>query len=81
MSCSLFLIGIGANDYNLLLFQNRSEDEIQPVVPKVVEKIGSAIEVLIGLGARTLVVPGNTPMGCRPTYLAVFRSNDVLRRL
>jgi hypothetical protein len=51
------------------------------VVPKVVEKIGSAIEVLIGLGARTLVVPGNTPMGCRPTYLAVFRSNDVLRRL
>jgi hypothetical protein len=46
MSCSLFLIGIGANDYNLL-FQNRT-DEIEPWSPKVVEKIGSAIEVLIG---------------------------------
>ncbi|GJN31565.1 hypothetical protein PR202_gb19979 [Eleusine coracana subsp. coracana] len=77
MSCSLFLLGIGVNDYNNFLFQNRSfTAEIKPLVPKVVEKIGNAIKVLIGLGAKTIVVPGNIPMGCRPRYLAMFQSNN-----
>lgn len=30
---------------------------------------------LIGLGAKTLVVPGNLPIGCIPTYLMQFESD------
>lgn len=77
VSCSLFLVGIGVNDYNNPLFQNRSfTAEIKPLVPKVVEKVGNAIKVLIGLGVKTIFVPGNIPMGCRPRYLAMFQSNN-----
>ncbi|XP_062209253.1 GDSL esterase/lipase At1g31550-like [Phragmites australis] len=78
MSRSLFLMGeIGANDYNYPFFQNRSfTAEIKPLVPKVVQKIESAVKVLIGLGAKTIVVPGNVPMGCIPRYLAKFRSSN-----
>ncbi|CAO2148337.1 unnamed protein product [Urochloa humidicola] len=63
MSSSLFLMGeIGGNDYNHPFFQNRSlEHEIKPLVPKVTEKIKNATKVLIGLGAKTIVVPGNFP--------------------
>ncbi|XP_062209252.1 GDSL esterase/lipase At1g28600-like [Phragmites australis] len=76
MSRSLFLMGeIGGNDYNHPFFQNRSfAAEIKPLVPKVIQKIESAVKVLIGLGAKTIVVPGNVPMGCIPRYLAMFRS-------
>ncbi|TVU46913.1 hypothetical protein EJB05_06486, partial [Eragrostis curvula] len=77
VSCSLFLLGIGGNDYNNPFFQNRSfTTEIKPLVPKVVGKIEKAIKVLIGHGAKTIVVPGNVPTGCRPRYLATFRSNN-----
>jgi phospholipase/lecithinase/hemolysin len=30
----------------------------------------------MGLGAKTIVVPGNFPIGCSPGYLAKFRAND-----
>ncbi|KAF8675875.1 hypothetical protein HU200_047368 [Digitaria exilis] len=30
---------------------------------------------LIGLGAKTLVVPGNLPIGCIPEYLTMFKSD------
>ncbi|KAF8730708.1 hypothetical protein HU200_016568 [Digitaria exilis] len=68
MSSSLFLVGeIGGNDYNHPFFQNRSFNaEIKPLVPKV----------LIGLGAKTIMVPGNFPIGCVPTYLTLFQSNN-----
>ena len=33
-------------------------------------------QVLIGLGAKTIVVPGVIPMGCVPRYLTIFQSND-----
>lgn len=46
LSCSLFLLGIGVNDYNHLLLQNRSlTAEIRPLVPKVVAKVENAIKV------------------------------------
>ncbi|CAN6362713.1 unnamed protein product [Urochloa humidicola] len=78
MSSSLFLMGeIGGNDYNHPFFQNRSfKDEIKPLVPKVVKKIENATKVLIGLGAKTIVVPGNFPIGCIPRYLTMFQSNN-----
>ena len=35
-----------------------------------------SFQELIGLGAKTLVVPGNLPIGCIPNYLFVFRSDN-----
>ncbi|XP_006651409.1 sinapine esterase-like [Oryza brachyantha] len=76
MSKSLFLMGeVGGNDYNHPFFQNRSfTTEIKPLVPKVIAKIENAIKVLIDLGAKTIVVPGNFPIGCVPRYLTMFQN-------
>ncbi|KAL6649994.1 hypothetical protein ACP70R_014218 [Stipagrostis hirtigluma subsp. patula] len=75
---SLFLMGeFGVNDYNFFLFQNRSFiAEIESLVPRVIEKIQNAVEVLIELGAKTIVVPGSIPMGCIPGYLTMFQSSN-----
>ncbi|KAL5218821.1 hypothetical protein ABZP36_019505 [Zizania latifolia] len=76
MSKSLFVLGeIGGNDYNHPFFQNRSfTAEIKPLVPKVIAKIESAIKVLLSLGAKTIIVPGNFPVGCIPMYLTMFQN-------
>jgi hypothetical protein len=34
------------------------------------------LQGLIELGARTVVVPGNFPIGCNPGYLTKFQTND-----
>ncbi|KAG6504208.1 hypothetical protein ZIOFF_036539 [Zingiber officinale] len=74
LSNALFSVGqIGANDYNNPFFQNRSAGEIATFVPDVVSAIGSAIDKLIGLGVRTMVVPGSFPMGCFAAYLNKFQ--------
>ncbi|XP_042397328.1 sinapine esterase-like [Zingiber officinale] len=74
LSNVLFSVGqIGANDYNFPFFQNRSVGEIATFVPDVVSAIGSAIEILIEMGARTMVVPGSFPMGCCAVYLNIFQ--------
>ncbi|CAL9057172.1 GDSL esterase/lipase At1g28650-like [Musa acuminata AAA Group] len=76
MSESLFSVGeIGGNDYNHAFFQGRGVDEIKTFVPGVVSAIGSAIEELIILGARTMIVPGNFPIGCVAVYLTMFQSD------
>ncbi|XP_009407319.2 GDSL esterase/lipase At1g28650 [Musa acuminata AAA Group] len=76
MSESLFSVGeIGGNDYNHAFFQGRGVDEIKTFVPGVVSAIGSAIEELIKLGARTMIVPGNFPIGCVAVYLTMFQSD------
>lgn len=72
---SLFLVGeIGGNDYNYPFLQQKGLDEIMSYVPKVLDAISSGVQALIELGARTLVVPGNFPIGCNSAYLTVFRS-------
>ncbi|KAL6878341.1 hypothetical protein ACP4OV_012511 [Aristida adscensionis] len=80
MENSLFLMGkIGSNDYNFPLSQNRSLAEVKPLVPKVIAKIEHAVKdapVLIGLGAKTVVVPGIVPTGCTPRSLVMFPSNN-----
>lgn len=74
LSKALFSVGqIGANDYNFPFFQNRSAGEIAAFVPDVVSAIGSAIDKLIEMGARTMVVPGSFPMGCCAAYLNIFQ--------
>ncbi|XP_058095675.1 GDSL esterase/lipase At1g28600-like [Magnolia sinica] len=72
---SLFLVGeIGGNDYNNPFLRRRSMEEIRTFVPLVINTIGSTVDTLIKYGARTLVVPGNLPIGCSAAYLTVFES-------
>ncbi|XP_030552345.2 GDSL esterase/lipase At1g31550-like [Rhodamnia argentea] len=73
---SLVLMGeIGGNDYNYPFFMGRDLEEMQDIVPLVIEEIVSAISELIDLGAATILVPGNFPIGCLPVYLTQFQSS------
>ncbi|KAL6615695.1 hypothetical protein ACP70R_037965 [Stipagrostis hirtigluma subsp. patula] len=77
MDQSLFLVGeIGGNDYNLPLLSRVPIEKIRTFMPSVVAKISSTITELIKLGAKTLVVPGNLPIGCVPKYLLIFKSDN-----
>ncbi|OIT20067.1 PREDICTED: GDSL esterase/lipase At1g28590-like [Nicotiana attenuata] len=74
---SLVLMGeIGGNDYNHPFSQGRSSEEVQTYVPEVVKAIGLAIHELIELGAQTLIVPGNLPIGCSASYLTTFENSN-----
>ncbi|KAJ3701200.1 hypothetical protein LUZ61_004905 [Rhynchospora tenuis] len=77
MRNALFLVGeIGGNDYNYPLFQGGTIDEVRRFVPNVISAISLAIQELIGLGAKTLLVPNNFPIGCVPVYLTLFQSKN-----
>ncbi|KAJ4752362.1 GDSL esterase/lipase [Rhynchospora pubera] len=68
---SFFVVGeIGLNDYNNMFVNGLNVTQVHHYVPKVVDTIGNAIKGLIYEGARTLLVPGNVPMGCLPTLLS-----------
>ena len=74
LSGALFLMGeIGGNDYNDPFFQGRSLEEITTFVPLVINAISRAISEVIEVGARTLLVPGNLPIGCNSAYLTYFQ--------
>ncbi|KAL7606466.1 hypothetical protein Lser_V15G16356 [Lactuca serriola] len=74
---SLILMGeIGGNDYNHALQAGKSIDEVETYIPFVIEAIGSAVNELIDLGAKTLLVPGNLPIGCSPVYLTMYYGSD-----
>ncbi|KAL8197904.1 hypothetical protein R6Q57_030095, partial [Mikania cordata] len=79
MRHSLILLGeIGGNDYNHALESGKSIDEVETYVPFVIKAIISALNELIDLGAKTLLIPGNLPIGCSATYLTIFYgSNEV----
>ncbi|XP_042460542.1 GDSL esterase/lipase At1g28600-like [Zingiber officinale] len=73
---SLIMMGeIGGNDYNAGLGKGLPYNQLIQIVPSVVQAIGSAITTLIGLGAKTFVVPGNLPIGCIPAWLGQYRSD------
>ncbi|XP_022848005.1 GDSL esterase/lipase At1g28570-like isoform X1 [Olea europaea var. sylvestris] len=72
LQTSLVLMGeIGGNDYNHAFFGGKNE-EVALFIPQVVKAIGVTIEELIKLGATTLIVPGNFPIGCSSYYLTYF---------
>ncbi|XP_058761874.1 GDSL esterase/lipase At1g28590-like [Vicia villosa] len=74
---SLFLVGeIGGNDLNFPLFVRKSIEEVKTYVPDVINVIASSINELINLGARTLLVPGNFPLGCNTIYLTKYETKD-----
>ncbi|KAJ6935658.1 GDSL esterase/lipase [Populus alba x Populus x berolinensis] len=74
---SLILLGeIGGNDYNHPFSEGINFETIQDLVPYVINTIGLAIKELIQLGAVTILVPGNLPIGCSPSYLTLFEGSD-----
>ncbi|CAL1410341.1 unnamed protein product [Linum trigynum] len=75
LSKSLILLGeIGGIDYNRAFFEDVAADEIIAIVPYVVAEIGKSIQQLVELGAVTILIPGNLPIGCWPGYLTKFWS-------
>ncbi|KAJ3709032.1 hypothetical protein LUZ61_012737 [Rhynchospora tenuis] len=77
MSSSPFVVGeIGGVEYVFGLGSKKSVDEMKSWVPYIVAAIGSAVNDLINLGATTLIVPGNYAIGCAPSYMTQFRSNN-----
>ncbi|XP_027156715.1 GDSL esterase/lipase At1g28590-like [Coffea eugenioides] len=77
LQSSFVLMGeIGGDDYNHALLNGIKLDEVKSYVPAVVREIASAIEEMIKLGAVTLVVPGNLPIGCLAAYLTDFQSSN-----
>lgn len=73
---SLVVMGeIGGNDYNFWFFARNSRDTPSQYMPEVVGRIGAAVQEVINLGATTVLVPGNFPIGCVPQYLAIFQSD------
>ncbi|KAL1537804.1 acetylajmaline esterase [Salvia divinorum] len=74
---TLVVVGeIGGSDYKYALFQGKSFQSVLAIVPKVVKAISLTINELIKLGAKTLLVPGNLPMGCSPAYLTHFATSN-----
>ncbi|KAE8713682.1 GDSL esterase/lipase [Hibiscus syriacus] len=75
---SLIVMGeIGGNDYNHAFLQGINPKEMSHFVPLVVHTIAEAITELIELGAVTMLVPGNLPIGCSPAYLTYFQGSDI----
>jgi phospholipase/lecithinase/hemolysin len=74
---ALFVVGeFGWNDYAFMLMSGKSVDEARSRVPQVVGTICAAAEKLIGEGAKTVVVPGVTPLGCSTWNLVRFASQE-----
>ena len=68
---------IGGNDYNFWFFKPGNPRETpNQYMPDVVGHIGAAVQEVINLGAKAVLVPGNFPIGCVPQYLSMFQSNS-----
>ncbi|KAF0936136.1 hypothetical protein E2562_038862 [Oryza meyeriana var. granulata] len=46
------------------------------LVPKVVQSVKSAAKEVLDMGATRVVIPGNFPLGCVPSYLAAVNETD-----
>jgi hypothetical protein len=75
---SLVIMGeIGGNDYNYWLFaRGQPRDTPFQYMPDVISRISTAVQDVINLGAKAVLVPGNFPIGCVPQYLSEFQSNN-----
>ncbi|KAF6137988.1 hypothetical protein GIB67_041861 [Kingdonia uniflora] len=77
LASALFMVGeIGGNDYNYAFSQNKTIPQVMQLVPLVVGNTINAAREVIFHGARTVVVPGNFPIGCIPVYLTAFGTNN-----
>ncbi|KAL8228093.1 hypothetical protein R6Q57_015677 [Mikania cordata] len=67
---------IGGNDYNHALIAGKSINDLKSYVPLVVEAIVSTLDELIEMGAKTILIPGNLPIGCSVVYLTLYYGSD-----
>ncbi|KAM0880102.1 hypothetical protein ACQ4PT_033803 [Festuca glaucescens] len=83
---------IGGNDYNYAFATNRPQAnnsglynighmltgavESLVLVPQVVNSITSAAKEVLDMGATRVVIPGNFPLGCVPSYLSAVNEQD-----
>ncbi|BAF09280.1 GDSL esterase/lipase At5g03980 [Oryza sativa Japonica Group] len=83
---------IGGNDYNYAFLQTWPMDGgyslgnvtrmIESVatavdlVPEVVQSIASAAKEVLDMGATRVVIPGNLPLGCVPSYMSAVNATD-----
>ncbi|CAL4993054.1 unnamed protein product [Urochloa decumbens] len=74
---ALFLVGeIGGNDYNYGFFQGtRSVEAMKAYVPQVIKTVMDVAKEVIELGATQIIIPGNFPIGCSPSYLSLFSTS------
>ncbi|XP_020155128.1 acetylajmalan esterase [Aegilops tauschii subsp. strangulata] len=73
LQSSLVLVGeIGGNDYNFAFYANKSVSEVEKMIPAVVETIINATKQVLDMGASRVIVPGNFPIGCLPSYLTAM---------
>ncbi|PHT40055.1 hypothetical protein CQW23_18909 [Capsicum baccatum] len=74
---SLFLVGhIGGNEINFGLSQGKTMEELRRMVPDIVQTIIHGVKRVIGFGATRILVPGNFPKGCGPSFLVQFMTNN-----
>ncbi|XP_019162165.1 PREDICTED: GDSL esterase/lipase At1g28570-like [Ipomoea nil] len=77
LKSSLFVVGpFGSNDYRNGLLQGKDIEEIRSYVPIVIGAISDAINDLIELGAKTIMVPSTSPDGCLASVLTDFESSN-----
>uniref|UniRef100_A0ACD5VXN3 Uncharacterized protein n=1 Tax=Avena sativa TaxID=4498 RepID=A0ACD5VXN3_AVESA len=77
LSESLIALGeIGGNDYNYWFLSMHPRDVAYQFIPDVVSLIINTAQELINLGAKTIMIPGNFPIGCVPAYLTAFQTNN-----
>nr|CAB3504971.1 unnamed protein product [Digitaria exilis] len=87
IAVALFLVGeIGGNDYNYAFFQGlRSIESMKAYVPQVVNTVMDVAKAsllvwntreVIELGATQIIIPGNFPIGCSPSYLSLFSGSS-----
>jgi hypothetical protein len=50
--------------------------EAMALVPDVVRSVTSAARELLDMGATRVVIPGNFPLGCVPSYMAAVNETD-----
>ncbi|XP_026410991.1 GDSL esterase/lipase At5g03980-like [Papaver somniferum] len=75
---AVFLVEeFGSRDYFHALSEGiKVRDVEEALVPKVVESIINSVTILIQAGARNVMVHGNRPFGCQPTYLQKFQEKS-----
>ncbi|KAM3242006.1 hypothetical protein ACQJBY_054613 [Aegilops geniculata] len=92
LASSLVMVGeIGGNDYNYAFAMNSPQPngglnnigrmitgavESLALVPLVVKSITGAAKELLDMGATRMVIPGNFPLGCVPSYLEAVNETD-----
>ncbi|KAF7138710.1 hypothetical protein RHSIM_Rhsim07G0189800 [Rhododendron simsii] len=74
---TLFIVGVfGGNDYNYASASGKTLQEINAMVPEVVNSVVIGVKRVISVGGTRVVVPGIFPFGCFPLYLTAFQTND-----